>query len=327
MTAGMSFPSPKLQITFAFALKKIRSEYLQSALIDTFESIDIHVRDKQLSTYVSPKDLHTMSGYGIRPEFLFPIPLVLETNPRLIGYYRLLMGYSQKEFYSKKDGCGAGKLKSMEAKGSISKDVRLLIPDLCKAFCISASFLLKEIEPLDIKHDLLDNLALLTVGPQLRGGYNNVLGQAGIVRVFEIIKKIVKHAIVKESDKEMEIKSAAGRTFWIKFSSDPDIIILEQMSPKQIRNVVAIEVKSGTDASNIHNRIGEAEKSHQKAKRKKFTEFWTVVNVDQLDRKKAIEESPTTNIFYNLSALSKGEGDEYEDFKDRIIALSGISHP
>ena len=32
------------------------------------------------------------------------------------------------------------------------------------------------------------------------------------------------------------------------------------------RPLVAIEVKAGTDASNIHNRIGEAEKSHLKAR-------------------------------------------------------------
>jgi hypothetical protein len=30
---------------------------------------------------------------------------------------------------------------------------------------------------------------------------------------------------------------------------------------------VAVEIKGGKDYSNIHNRIGEAEKSHQKAKK------------------------------------------------------------
>lgn len=33
--------------------------------------------------------------------------------------------------------------------------------------------------------------------------------------------------------------------------------------PNDFRNIIAVEVKGGTDFSNIHNRIGEAEKSHQ----------------------------------------------------------------
>jgi thiamine biosynthesis protein ThiC len=52
----------------------------------------------------------------------------------------------------------------------------------------------------------------------------------------------------------------------ITFASDPDIIIREEMRADQFRHLVAIEVKAGSDFSTIHNRIGEAEKSHRKAK-------------------------------------------------------------
>ena len=76
------------------------------------------------------------------------------------------------------------------------------------------------------------------------------------------------------------------------------------MEHQHYRNVVAIEVKSGTDVSNIHNRIGEAEKSHQKARQRSFTECWTVVNVGRLDMAKARSESPSTDRFYSLAALS-----------------------
>lgn len=112
---------------------------------------------------------------------------------------------------------------------------------------------------------------------------------------------------------------------WVEFAADPDIIIREVMPDKSSRKILAIEVKSGTDVSNIHNRIGEAEKSHQKAKKDGYRECWTVVNVSKLDIDKAKLESPTTNVFYALKALQSRKGVVYEDFKQNIIAMVGIS--
>ena len=40
----------------------------------------------------------------------------------------------------------------------------------------------------------------------------------------------------------------------------------EEIREVTYRNIGAIEVMAGQDFSNIYNRIGEAEKSHQKAK-------------------------------------------------------------
>ena len=55
-------------------------------------------------------------------------------------------------------------------------------------------------------------------------------------------------------------------------SHDPDVCVLEQVE-NRTHNKVAFEVKGGTDDSNAHNRAGEAEKSHLKAKRKGFKDF------------------------------------------------------
>ena len=85
-----------------------------------------------------------------------------------------------------------------------------------------------------------------------------------------------------------------------------------------------MEVKGGTDFSNIHNRVGEAEKSHQKARQAGFVECWTVVNVDRIDMAMAKRESPSTNNFYRISQLESGKGAEFCDFRDRIISLTGI---
>ncbi len=89
------------------------------------------------------------------------------------------------------------------------------------------------------------------------------------------------------------------------------------MRPGVYRQLIAIEVKGGRDFSNIHNRIGEAEKSHQKARAAGFVECWTVVNVDKMDVETARRESPSTNRFYRLSDLVAADGSEYQDFRDR----------
>ena len=324
MTNTIKFPSPNLQIDFAFALKRFRAVYLQSALLETVRNLNIAELDKQLAEFVPAHDLATLAQYGLRAELLFPVPALLEANPYLLGYYRLLMGYSQKEFYGRDKGFGVGYFKLMEDKGRASARALADLPALCAAFCESASALLEGVGPLRVSRELLDDLTLLTVGPQLRGGANNQRGTTGIVLVFEIIQEIVAHASAEVRDSAIEVNSATGRSVLIEFAADPDIIIREEMEPQHYRNVVAIEVKSGTDVSNIHNRIGEAEKSHQKARQSGFTECWTVVNVSRLDMVKARSESPTTNRFYSLTALALRAGDEYDDFKRRVLSLTAI---
>lgn len=323
MTSKFNFPPPDLQIRFAHSLQRFRSISLQRALLDTVSKMDIVALDKQLATYVPAADMGTLATFGLRAELMFAVPSVLEANPYLLGYYRLLMGYSQKEFYGRDKGFGVGHFKSMEVKGTASKAALPELHDLCVAFCAAASALLEGIGPLRVSRELLDDLTLLTVGPQLRGGANNQRGTDGIDEVFRIIEAIVAHAADVHPG-VIEVHSATGRPVFIEFASDPDIIIREQMDPKHSRNVVAIEVKSGTDVSNIHNRIGEAEKSHQKARQNGFTECWTVVNVGRLDMEKARIQSPSTNRFYSLAALSLGTGDEYDDFRRRVLSLTAI---
>ena len=123
----------------------------------------------------------------------------------------------------------------------------------------------------------------------------------------------------------IEIQNAAGRKVLIEFAPDPDIIIREEMATDAYRNIIAIEVKGGSDFSNIHNRIGEAEKSHQKARAVGYVECWTVVNVDRIDMDMASRESPSTNRFYRLSQLESRSGDEYRDFVNRIVSLTGVT--
>ena len=84
--------------------------------------------------------------------------------------------------------------------------------------------------------------------------------------VFAAVKEIVAKYVVVTTENKLTLKNAAGRSVFINLSHDPDVCVQEQVS-NQTHHRVAIEVKGGTDVSNAHNRAGEAEKSHQKAKK------------------------------------------------------------
>jgi hypothetical protein len=315
-------PRPELQIEFSVALAEIRRLYLVEALSDTVLTIKIVDLDKEIGQLVPAHALAKMAGHSLRAELIFPVPIILKANPRLLGYYRLLYGFSQKVFYTAETGVGP--FKAMEARGALSGAIEPQLEGLCKALISCGVVLLDGIGPTRISRDLLDDLTLLTVGPQLRGGANVKRGAVGIVKVFEAIHKIVKAKTVAFDDTQITVNNAAGRTVFIEFAPDPDIVIREEIAPASFAEKIAIEVKAGEDFSNIHNRIGEAEKSHQKARARGFVECWTVVNVDRLDDGMARRESPSTNRFYRLSAIVSGKGAEYTDFRNRVISLIGI---
>lgn len=78
----------------------------------------------------------------------------------------------------------------------------------------------------------------------------------------------------------------------IRFGSDPDILVSER-SGNQYRHLLAIEVKGGSDPSNIHNRLGEAEKSHLKLSASGVLR-WTIIGIP-VDKQTARMHSPSTN--------------------------------
>ncbi|MCL6572881.1 MAG: XcyI family restriction endonuclease [Bacillus sp. (in: Bacteria)] len=317
-------PLPDTQISFYQRLEELKQSMLQEALFKTVKKADIRIIDKELRDLVTNDDLQMLAEHGIRGEVMFAVPYLLKLNPRLLGYYRLLLGLPQKSFYSGERGLGFGIFSSMESKGIISdKQIDLLI-ECCKALNASASLLLNSIKRTSISSVLIRDLTLLTLGPQLRGGRNNDLGTAATKMVFEIIRDIVKNSITSSSDTKIILNNAAGRETIIEFASDPDIIIREKLKSGKHKNWIAIEIKGGTDVANAHNRLGEAEKSHQKAKLNGYTECWTLLGAN-VDLAVASNESPTTDKFYYISNLIDKNSLEYGDFKENIIALTGLS--
>lgn len=230
----LNLPSPALQIEFSICLAAARKAYLIDALSDAVAALDIQVLDAQLSEYVPRKYMSRIAAAGLRAELIFPVPLILQANPRLLAYYRLLLGISQKAFYT--NSTGAAIFKRMEDAGVIptGTDINALARELTRRL----AELIDGIGMRRVTRDLLDDLTLLTLGPQL---------------------------------------------------------------------------------------LGEAEKSHQKARQKGYVECWTIVNVARFDSAMASRESPSTNRFYSLAEILDGRTCEFMDFRSRLTALTGIS--
>ncbi len=313
-------PKPDLQITFFHRLKEIRKTYLLDSLLSVVATLQIPKLDEELGAFVSNKGLQKVAGWGLRGEIVFPVPCILHANPKILGYYRLLLGFSQKQFYGSQ--YGFGHFKPMEEKGLLSAENEAVLTDLCQTLCASAEFLIQGID--ELSQESVHELTLLTLGPQLRGGALNILGTRATQRVFDLISSIVEPSLVSKTDRSLEIENAAGRPVKIEFASDPDICIREELPSGKFRNLVAIEIKGGRDYSNIHNRIGEAEKSHQKAKKQGYVECWTMVGVLDLDMALARRESPTTDRFYLIENIIEKAGTEFEDFRENLLSRVGI---
>ena len=204
---------PTLQIGFYKRLVAAQETQLLPALLAHVASVDIVALDAELHEFVGSQWLRRLAAEGLRGELLFPVPIILSSKPSLIGYYRLLLGFSQKEFYRSPFSTFA----RMEATGVVPEQVRDLLPDLCRSMIGSASMLLDGVPALST--DLLNALTLLTLGSQLRGSYNTLLGQEATKSVFQMIRQLVHDSIEEESATHLLIRNAAGRLVRIEFAA------------------------------------------------------------------------------------------------------------
>jgi len=317
-----SFPATR-QILFHQLLAAARKTWLLEALRNTLGTVDPKILKPQLDKYVPVDVQKILASVGIRDEYIFPAPIVLETRPSLIGYYRLLIGVSQKKFYE--GGSGMGLFKSMEARNTMTTRQQADLPDFCKAMAPGLADLVRQISPAVSQKDL-EELPLLTLGAQFYGGNNNTIGAKAKDDVFAAITEIVKPAIKTASANKLVIVNASKREVSIVLASDPDLRIMEQVG-SGVHKKVAIEIKGGTDKSNAHNRAGEAEKSHQKAKGDGYPEFWTIIATKGVDVKKLQKESPTTNHWFDTAQILGRSGPDWDEFKKRFAALVGIPVP
>jgi hypothetical protein len=166
----------------------------------------------------------------------------------------------------------------------------------------SIAELVRQISPRLSPRDVLE-LPLLTLGQKFQGRNNNAIGRQATVDIFIAVSELLKDYISSEDAKRIKLRNASGRNVVIALATDPDIRIQQEFAPGMLRNKVAIEIKGGTDISNVHNRAGEAEKSHIKAKTQDFRDCWTIISLTGVNVTKLRAESPTTNSWFDVAQV------------------------
>lgn len=311
---------PIKQMWVISRLKSERGKILRDALKEAVGKVGVQAIDRELHDLVDSNALNRLGSFGLRGEVLFAVPCLIKEKPTIAGYYRLVLGISQKEYGRK----GLSKWIKIEKGESVAVSENE-VQDLCAMFIKAGERLLSAFSDQDnISEDFFHELALLTLGAQLDGSYRVIVGQKAVAVVRELIENIIKPKNAngfQESANEIQFNNAAGRQVIIRFGADPDILVSER-SGSQYRHLLAIEVKGGSDPSNIHNRLGEAEKSHLKLSASGVLR-WTIIGVP-VDEQTARMRSPSTNRFYAISNLLIDGNQEYESFRRELISILGL---
>ena len=308
------------QIRFRQRLIEARSLWLLDALQSAAALVDPGLVREQVGQTAPILPLQSLAKSGIRDEHVFAVPAILEHTPTLLGYYRLLLGVPQKTFYS--SATRLQMFKSMETKGSLNDRQSERLWDLCRFLNGPLADLVLNVSPYLSLRDIQE-LPLLTLGSQFQGANNNIIGQAATTGVFNSINTILHPFLRTTTHDRSEIVNSAGRTVVVRLASDPDVSVTEIVGSTE-RKTSAIEIKGGLDQSNAHNRAGEAEKSHQKARAAGYLEFWTLISKGQLDMNQFRRESPTTSSWFDVTHVLAHEGDDWEAFRAAVVQAVGI---
>jgi len=312
-------PSTK-QVLMHYRLLAARQTVLHGVVHAAVANIDPDDLAAEISRVAPAEARKILAGAGIRDDEVFMTPSVLRERPSALGYYRLLLGLPQKQSYEAADS-GLRAFASMERRGTLSAAQDARLEELCIEFNKSMADLVAQLDPTISREDL-DQLPVLTLGVQFDGGLRNKIGQDAVEDLFLVIRELVEPFLVAESETSLTLTNASHRKVRVVLASDPDVRIFETIGDDEVLNV-AIEMKGGSDASNAHNRAGEAEKSHQKVKNS-ARDFWTVIATKRVDRTKLQTESPTTRHWFNVAEVLARAGDDYEEFKRRLALAVGV---
>jgi hypothetical protein len=252
------FPPPARQIYVRTFLSQARGTVLHEAVRAAAAQVDPTTLRHEMASYVPAPGLQAVQGSGVRDELIFATPCILLQAPTVLGYYRLLLGASQKRFYAKATGLAI--FKAMEERGVIRDTVDSAIATLCSEMNEAMTVLVTAL-PRSSLHTDIDQLPLLTLGAQADGSWRTRIGQEATDGVFKALKNVIKSQGKQYSDHgdSITVVNSAGRNVTLALSADPDVVIKEYVNDQTVFKT-AIEIKGGTDYSNVHNRAGEAER-------------------------------------------------------------------
>ena len=323
----MSFELPPLTKTVYMAkyLAKVRETGLHEAVRTAIQALDADVLRREISEFAPAEGLKALQGTGIRDEEAFVIPSLLRAAPATFTYYRLLLGHSRKGFYTK--ATGLSRFERLEDHNEIPEKLDSQIEDLCRAVNeeVAELFVALGAAPQPNLRGDVDQIPLLTLGAQADGAWRNDIGQKATIEVFEAMKQVVRNAgkEYEETEVSITVVNNSQREVTLTLAPDPDVVIREDHEGTTMYKA-AIEIKGGSDRANIHNRVGEAEKSHLKARSERAQDFWTVIDLQNADREVVERQSPTTREWLDLNSIKNREGESWKRLVSLTITSMGI---
>lgn len=185
--------SPDPQAARFHRLEELRNRHFAEALRCALqrEQLCLETLNAQLGQIVGPSYLRRLAEVGLRGEQVFAVPHLLELNPHLVGYYRLLYGISRKQFYK----ADYSRFQKLEDDGVITEGTsEHLLP-----FCASLA---------GLGEALLDHLDI-NLGPPARETDDPPSGSDLILR----------HSGVEgwgERERLYKVKSGCGRAAFLR---------------------------------------------------------------------------------------------------------------
>jgi hypothetical protein len=304
-----------LAIELYEALIDARRLYLQPAISEAIKKVGVITIDKELHRLVPTQALNHLAQLGLRGELVFPVPSIIKHSPSLLGYYRMLLGFSKKEFLKR----GYGAWIKAEENEQLSNFNEQNLEQYCSYLIDYLTTLIDAMNQFE-ERDLSD-LTLLTLGPTLQGGRNTIIGSNAEKQIFQIFQQLVQPWATYSNWPLIRFTSPNQQTFELINKSDPDIS-LRVGSGTNSTPLLAIEVKGGGDASNAHNRAGEANKSHIKATVVGYHHRWTLIQIPPGKRKQITDETPSSTEIFEFNEIIQQSGSDWIQFKHKFFSLT-----
>ena len=204
------------------------------------------------------KHLKRLASFGLRGEVCFPVPYLFTRNPYLLGYYRLLYGFSCKAFY---DQGPFKRFQGLENDGAAQPRLEPLIPPFCRSLTKTGEILLELIGPITLS--IVNDLQVLTLGAQFRGSGNVRVGQNAIDSFFSLMKVLLAGYNPKVKGRHITFLNDSKLPVTVRIASDPDVSITLKLESEE-RKLVAIEMRVGR----TYRTSGTASAKPKKATRK-----------------------------------------------------------
>lgn len=322
LVASYNFPPPGKQVYVAAFLSRVRQTGLHDAVRNAARQLAPDRLRSEMTKYAPGTGLQAIQGSGVRDEEVFAVPSLLRQAPGTLAYYRLLLGVSQKQFYTTKSGLNI--FKPMEERQEITPAADPEIDALCTELNAALSVLMHALPQASLRQDI-EQLPLLTLGAQVDGSWRGQIGATATKGVFEAMKAVVKGQgkPYTETDVSITVVNNSSREVTLALAPDPDVVIREDVQGSLVYKA-AIEIKGGSDYANIHNRVGEAEKSHQKARNDGAQDCWTVIDLNRADMTILKRESPTTREWLDVNDVLSQSGQGWVRLTTLTISAMGI---